>query len=200
MPIKLNGATSGSVELGVPDVVGSDVQNVLLPSTAGTLDRLERAGNILQVKQTVKTDIFSTAANGFNDVTGLTVDITPTSSSSKILAMCYVNYGTASDDIRLAARIVREEGGSDSVISQADEDGSRIRSMWIGRHSNLTGVTEHVNIQILDSPSTTNALTYKFQTGRIDNGTLIINDGRSDSNSSSHGRSISTITVMEVAA
>jgi len=200
MPIKLNGATSGSVELGVPDVVGSDVQNVLLPSTAGTLDRLERAGNILQVKQTVKTNIFSTTSDGFNDVTGLTVDITPTSSSSKILAMCFVNYGTASDDIRLAARIVREEGGSDSVISQADADGSRTRSMWIGRHANLTGGTEHVNIQILDSPSTTNALTYKFQTGRIDSGTLIINDGRADSDTSSHARGISTITVMEVAA
>ena len=155
---------------------------------------------IKQIKQSVKTNIFSTTSNGFNDVTGLTVDITPMSSSSKILAMCYVNYGSASDDIRLAARIVREESGSDTIISQGDEDGNRQRSMWIGRHANLNGAQLHVNIQILDSPASTNTLSYKFQTGRIDSGTLVVNDGRADSNASNHGRPISTITVMEVAA
>jgi hypothetical protein len=201
MTLKLNSSSSGSVSFVAPadTTAGADI-NLQLPVDGGTVDRLERAGNILQVKQTVKTNIFSTTADGFNDVTGLTVDITPTSSSSKILAICFVNYGTNSDDIRLAARIVREEGGSDSVISQADADGSRIRSMWLGRHPNSVGITEHVNIQILDSPSTTNALTYKFQTGRIDGGTLIVNYGRNDSDSSSHARGISTITVMEVAA
>ena len=35
MPIKLNGATNGSVELDVPAAVGSDLQ-VTLPATAGT--------------------------------------------------------------------------------------------------------------------------------------------------------------------
>lgn len=49
MSLRLNGATDGSVELNVPDSVGSDVTGVLLPTSAGTLDRLERAGNILQV-------------------------------------------------------------------------------------------------------------------------------------------------------
>ena len=166
-----------------------------LQNTSGTALNFIR-----QVKQTVKTNIFSTSSDGFNDVTGLTVDITPMSSSSKILAMCYVNYGTASDDVRLAARIVREESGSDTIISQGDEDGNRIRSMWIGRHANLNGAQLHVNIQILDSPSSTNTLTYKFQTGRIDGGTLVINDGRADANASTHGRPISTLTGMEVAA
>ena len=35
MPIKLNGATNGSVELDVPAAVGSDLQ-ITLPATAGT--------------------------------------------------------------------------------------------------------------------------------------------------------------------
>ena len=166
-----------------------------LQNTSGTALNFIR-----QVKQTVKTNIFSTSSNGFNDVTGLTVDITPMSSSSKILAMCYVNYGTASDDVRLAARIVREESGSDTIISQGDASGNRVRAMWIGRHANLNGAQLHANIQILDSPASTNTLTYKFQTGRIDGGLLVINDGRADANASTHARPISTITVMEVAA
>ena len=165
-----------------------------LQNTSGTALNFIR-----QVKQTVKTNIFSTSSNGFNDVTGLTVDITPMSSSSKILAMCYVNYGTASDDVRLAARIVREESGSDTIISQGDASGTRVRCMWIGRHANLNGAQLQANIHILDSPATTNTLTYKFQTGRMDGGLLVINDGRNDANASTHGRPISTITVMEVA-
>ena len=197
MPIAINGSgtITGVSVGGLPDgIVDTDML------AAGAVTAAKRgAGAILQVKQTVKTNIFSTTSNGFNDVTGLTVTITPTSSSSKILAMCYVNYGTASDDIRLAARIVREEGGSDSVISQGDASGNRVRAMWIGRHENLVGAQLQANIQILDSPSSTNALTYKFQTGRIDSGTLVINDGRSDANLSSHARPISTITVMEIA-
>ena len=50
-----------------------------IQDTSGTTLNLIR-----QVKQAVKTDIYSTSSNGFNDVTGLTVDITPISSSSKI--------------------------------------------------------------------------------------------------------------------
>ena len=42
-------------------------------------------GHIVQVKQTVKTDEFSTTSTSAVDVTGLSVSITPTSTSSKIL-------------------------------------------------------------------------------------------------------------------
>ncbi len=48
MSIKLNGATDGSIQLDVPAAIGSDL-NITIPTAAGTLDRLERAGNILQV-------------------------------------------------------------------------------------------------------------------------------------------------------
>lgn len=197
MPITIDGdgTITGVSVGGLPDgIVDTDM------IAAGAVTAAKRgAGGILQVQQSVKTNIFSTTSDGFNDVTGLTVNITPTASSSKILVMCYVNYGTASDDVRLAARIVREESGTDSIISQADEDGNRTRAMWIGRHANLNGAQLHANIQILDDPDSTNELTYKFQTGRIDGGTLVINNGRADSNSANHGRAISTITVMEVA-
>ena len=44
-------------------------------------------GSILQVKQAYKTDIFSTTASSDTDITGLSVSITPSSTSSKILVM-----------------------------------------------------------------------------------------------------------------
>ena len=58
MGLKLNGATSGSIELDPQADLGSDRvitlnatgnSTLTLPDANGTLDRLERAGNILQV-------------------------------------------------------------------------------------------------------------------------------------------------------
>jgi len=45
MPIKLNGATNGSVELDVPAAVGSDLQ-ITLPATAGEVVVKDGSGNI----------------------------------------------------------------------------------------------------------------------------------------------------------
>ena len=49
-------------------------------------------GGIIQVKSVVKTDIFTSTSTSFVDITGMSVNITPTSSSSKILflAQCAV--------------------------------------------------------------------------------------------------------------
>jgi len=218
MSLRLNGSNSGFSEITAPATAGDNT--LTLPTgngsanqflknsgTAGTLEFAALAGSnmpagsILQVVQAVKTDTFSSSATGpFIDVTGLQPSITLSATSSKVLVSCYVNFGTSTSDFRQAARIVRREGGSDSVISQGDAAGSRARAMWIGRHANLNGATEHVNIEFLDSPSSTNALTYKFQVGRIDGGTVVVNQGRGDTDASSHGRSISTVTLMEVAA
>jgi hypothetical protein len=217
MTLRLNGSSSGFTEVKAPAAAGDNT--ITLPTSNGSADQflmnsgtageLEFAalassdmptGSILQVKQTVKTDTFSTASgSSFTDVTGLSVDITPTSSSSKILVLTAVNFSHSGGN-RTAARVVRRESSTDNVISQGDAAGSRTRTMWLDRHSELNGSSNQVNIQILDSPSTTNALTYKFQVGRIDAGTLQINFGYSDSDASSHARGISTITVMEVAA
>ena len=48
------------------------------------------AGGILQVKNTLKTDQFSTTSTSFTDITGLSVTITASSSSNKIYISCMV--------------------------------------------------------------------------------------------------------------
>jgi len=45
MPIKLNGATNGSIELNVPDAVGSDLQ-MTLPATAGEIVVKDSSGKV----------------------------------------------------------------------------------------------------------------------------------------------------------
>ena len=197
MPIKLNGATSGSVELGVPDVVGSDVQNVLLPSTAGTLDRLERAGNILQVVQTVKTDTFSLDAETFTDVTGLSVVITPISSSSKIL----IKYGGCIGSGANRAAHIRLVRDSTTDIFVGDQGGSSQPRASSTAVNNNTYYLSAFGGEFLDSPSTTSATTYKLQIAAGDAGqTVYVGRTDSTSNEFSRSRTPSFITVMEVAA
>ena len=44
----------------------------------------DSAGKVLQVVSTTKTDTFTTSSTSFVDITGLSVSITPSSTSNKI--------------------------------------------------------------------------------------------------------------------
>jgi len=186
MPIKLNGATSGSVELDVPAAVGSDLQ-LTLPTTAGTLDRLERAGNILQVVQGSATTAVNIATSVYT-YSGLSASIAPTSSTSKILV-----------SISQPLQIYRgspAQGGSIRIL----------RDSTIIYDSTLAGLAEYIsaggtgainiyttiNKHILDSPNTTNSVTYKTM------GRPYLTDDSGKIKFQLPG--ISYITLMEVAA
>lgn len=114
MSLKLNGATSGSIELDVPAAIGSDLSltlpatagtalvapgstSITVPSADGTLDRLERAGNILQVQQYqrlgARSPLPSLAApsSGAGYVNLMTKSITTTVVNSKILVIAEFN-------------------------------------------------------------------------------------------------------------
>ncbi len=51
---------------------------------------LNVTGNVLQVVSTAKTDVFSSSSTSFTDVTGLSVAITPSSTSNKILVSVHL--------------------------------------------------------------------------------------------------------------
>ena len=69
-------------------------------------------GKLLQVVQTMKTDTFSsTTATTWTDITGVTVNITPSSTSSKIL-VTYQGACSSSDDSYLWLRIARVIGAT----------------------------------------------------------------------------------------
>ena len=106
MGLKLNGATSGSIELDPQANLGSDRvitlnatgnSTLTLPDSNGTLDRLERAGNILQVQQYQRLGGGSplaslaapSAAAGFVNL--MTKSITTTVANSKIFVIAEWN-------------------------------------------------------------------------------------------------------------
>jgi hypothetical protein len=149
---------------------------------------------ILQVVSTTKSDTFSTSSTSNVDITGLSLSITPKFTTSKILALVTINSGKSGG--LPTFQLVRES----TAIAIGDAAGSRQRastSAYPGG-SNEGDQLSTSSITFLDSPSTTSATTYKVQ-GRIQTSTLFINRTGNDTDSSTFPRTVSTITLMEVA-
>ena len=143
-------------------------------------------GKVLQVVQTVKTDAFSTTATysgGFADITGLSVAITPSATSSKVLVLVQI-YNSVSSNTQFF-NLIR---GSTNLLQPA----SGSLKATIANDHNMGNVA----ITFLDSPSSTSATTYKVATAREASGTVYINR-RTDS--ANHAGS-STITAIEIGA
>jgi len=187
-PLRLNGSTSGYSQIDAPAVAGD--QLFTLPGTGGTLDRLNRAGNILQVVQGfTSTEVIITTTT-YTD-TGLTATITPTSATSKILVLVDQSmYATRSAASPAAEkRLLR-----DSTVIYAPS-GQELNITATG--SNPTTIYSRQPLIYLDSPSTTSAVIYKTQ-GRVTYSTSSPSVGfqpLSDSRQAS-----SFITLLEVAA
>ena len=188
------GDTSGTVTLSAPAVSGTTT--LTLPTTSGTVITTGNipTGQIIQVVSTTKTDTFSsTTTNAFTDITGLSVSITPSSSSNTILVMASVQgINTASNAY---FRLVR---GS-TAIGVGTTAGSRssVSSQNIFTSANTANGMLGSSFQFLDSPSTTSSTTYKIQF-ITDVATTYINRTSSDGDFLYVGRSQSTITVMEI--
>jgi len=196
MSIVLVGSTSGSITLQEPAVAGTTV--LTLPAVTGTVltDTSPKAGNVIQVVSTAKTDTFTTTSTSFTDITGLSVSITPTSSSSNILVLVQIGMLSVNGTNRSGLRMVR---GS-TAIDVGATAGSRTLATTAFSTGGVDIASQSAGMVFLDSPATTSATTYKVQ-GIISGGdTLYINRNSTDTDSSTFFRTASTITVMEIAA
>jgi hypothetical protein len=162
--------------------------------SSGTLGKARLpTGSVLQVQSTTKTNTFSTATTGsYVDITGLSVSITPTSATSKILIIFHVSVGPS--DI-LSVQLVRN-----STAICIGDAGNGFQATLGGVPSPSNGDKSFPMAgNFLDSPATTSSTTYKIQM-RNYAGTSFVNQTVNDTNASYTARSTSTITVMEIAA
>jgi hypothetical protein len=153
------------------------------------------AGGILQVVQTVKTDTASTSSASWNDITGLSVSITPASSSNKILVFADINFGTEDNNGFLFFKLVR----ASTDIYVGDAAGSRTRATTGGASSGAGNIS-HCGINYLDSPATTSSTTYKIQWYNQNTAqTSYLNRTWNNTDEFNYTRNPSSITVMEIA-
>lgn len=152
-------------------------------------------GSVVQVVSTALTGTFTMTGQTQTAITGLTASITPKNSANKILVM--VNIGGYSQNAG-QARFILTRASTDIGIGAA---GSGQLQISFGISGPTTGVLMITGgMQFLDSPATTSATTYGVTVSSNDVGGIVyINRSVSDTSSTSAQRSISTITVMEIA-
>ena len=140
-------------------------------------------GKIGQVVSTHKTDATSTTSSSYEDISGMSVAITPSATSSKILVLYRLTLSNGTADRNDSVRLLR---GSTAIIDPSD-------FYRIGSNTYVYNASGN----FLDSPSSSSELTYKFQWLVEASGhTGYLN--RRGQNSTIRGHS--TITVMEVLA
>jgi hypothetical protein len=162
-------------------------------------DWVNSSGNILQVVQTVKTDVFTESVST-GGVTGdaMVATITPTSASSKI--MVSVQYSaTVNASAVLHAYLFRNAAVSAYI---GDAVGSRARASTSSPGAGVSaGFAPSGSILYLDSPATTSATTYSIRFGHASavNLAIYLNRSDADNNDNQRARYASSITLMEVA-
>jgi hypothetical protein len=174
-----NGNGSNLTSLNASNLASGTVPAARLPGGLG---------KVLQVVSNFNNTFYSSTSSSYTDITNMNVTITPTVSSSKIL-------------ITFALGLVDDASGSNGGYSFRMLQGSTAIAQGTGGSVNQgtgfigqeTNNADTVMFQFLDSPGTTNALTYKLQFKNTYNGNIRINRSQDGQNSGA-----SSITAMEI--
>ena len=199
--VVIQGNASGTGDFTIAAPNSNTDRTLTLPDAEGTLDRLNRAGNVLQVVSATKTDtqtILASTSLGFQEITDLNVTLTPASTSSKILLIATVNgsvntrYGGFAFYRGTTQLTVGDAAGSRTPVAFTTGGNSS--------RSNEQYVMNPASGSLLDSPSTTSSTTYYLKGAAFyANNILYINRTDVDVSASYTVRGISTLTAMEIA-
>ena len=138
----VTGAGSGLTSLNASNISSGTISSARLPGGLG---------KVLQVVSTNSTTVFSTNSSSFVDVTGMSVSITPSSTSSKVLVLVDYCADTYNNNTIYGLRLNR----SGSAIGGGAQGNQVIQ---LNANSMKAG-----GFNFLDSPSSTSSRTYKLQ-------------------------------------
>ena len=203
--------TVGSGSVGTSQLVDGSVSNSKLANSSITLNGSAvslggsatigggKIGQVVSTTQSGTVSISSSSTSTFVDITGLSVNITPTSTSSKICIFYVVHAGADAGSRHI--RLMRDS----TAINIGDAaGGSQIIATSSARPNNATYDFDTANMagQFLDSPNKNSQVTYKLQAtlGATYSGTFYLNRPRSSVNADYSPVMQSTISVMEVLA
>ena len=158
---------------------------------------LQAPGHVLQTLVATKTDTFGNTSQSFTDIPDMTITITPSSASNKILFSWNLSYGINGD---IAHGYVMAMRGSTNLLVADADGGSRTEATHVLNAYAGAGTHHVVNGVFLDSPNTTSATVYKLQI-KSSNGTAIYvnRSGRDNNDAAYDGRSTSSMCVQEIA-
>jgi len=205
MAITISGSGITSANIADGTIVNADVNDVAASKLTGALPAISGAsltgiGKIINTWQVVKTDTWSKTGWGMSEITGLSITLTPSSTSSKFLIMyrvvasseewkSYINLQR--DAVNLfqgTAAGVRPTMTSTIATNKAD--------------SNSDGFTHHHVVHFIDEPNTTNSTRYRLEgSGRDSASPMYVNRSHPDRNYAEYDdRAASNLIIMEIAS
>jgi hypothetical protein len=179
-------------ELSVGSLSGLAANSYVIDVASGS--QLTQPGMVLQVVSTTKTDTYSASvATGAvsPDVTGMTVSITPTSASSKLLVMYHASVGSSTN---LHNVVLYRDGSLSDFVGDA-ASGKRQSTSEI-RAADTSGASSQ-GVMFLDDAVSTSSTTYSIRLGHDAGTTQTMYLNRSGTDNLA--RTASSITVMEIA-
>lgn len=189
---------SNYVRLIAPASIAAN-RTVTLPNNTGTLLSTASTGTVLQVVSTALTSAtsYSVASGATQAITGLSVSITPSSASSKVMVFVTANISSGN----VGSSIILLRGATPIGVGDAAGSRTQVNSGSNASAQTLYSEMQAVTIQYLDSPSTTGSTTYSVNLlcTRSSTDTIYVNRSITDTSASNFGRYMSSITVMEIA-
>ncbi len=176
MPTEISGST------GVNKIQDNTIVNADINSSAAIAgSKISGSfGKVLQVVNAIDTSSPTSTTDSYAD-TGLTASITPSATTSKVLVIVNQDGTVQSGDTSIDFRCYRD----------STEIGGTIIGRKIGDSNNSDGTPAFFGFTILDTPSSTSALTYKTQFANNNAaGTVRLNNGSGSS----------TMCLMEIGA
>ena len=178
---------------------GNEIQIASGHKITGATGSIVAPGHVIQVKSGSYNETLSLSVDTRTDIPNLSLDITPSSTSSKILVSSSICYGCTAANLYASAFFMRD---STDIGIGTGATGNRLNisfPMDMSGYSTETYKLRTASLTFLDSPSTTSTITYKVQVRHAVNGTMYINRSGQDSNADYGTRGISTFTIMEIA-
>tara|TARA_Y100001968_G_scaffold246184_1_gene230391 strand:+ start:7713 stop:8321 length:609 start_codon:yes stop_codon:yes gene_type:complete len=184
---------------GPASTAGNAAIELTVPGTGSGTLAVGATGKILQVLQTVKTDVYSTNSTSYALITGLTQAITAASTSNKILINVTLYGGNSAADYAVGFQLAKDGTAISGAIGAASGNNQESGTFRFRQSSN--NHAEEAAFMYIDTPADTNAHTYGvlmkvFNSG----GTGRVGTTGDNGNYQQHLRCPCTITVMEVAA
>ena len=153
---------------------------------------LPEFGRVRQVQSTTLATAFSTAdylLNGYGDVTGVSVNITPTFNTSKVLVTVTGQMAISDATQHVFLKLVRNITPINQSTGAITENSTHFFK------TTDSGNTIPFSISFLDEPSTTDTVTYKLQAAIENSGRILFFNRALGSDDF---RGTTTITAMEV--
>jgi hypothetical protein len=174
-----------------------DLSEDVADAVAAGLTAAGPAGIGTNVVSVDKTDTFTTTSTSYTDVTGLTVTITPSSATAKVLVSFLVNIAKNESSQGFFCVVT---DGSDNLIFAGAAAGNRTRAVWGSRAQADTNVITPVSGTFLWSPGSASPVTAKIRVRSDTSGTVLVNRDATDNDATNRPRLVSNITAIEVEA